>query len=152
MRPLLRHFLLAGLILSLPAGVCHAAEPIVVIESDMSETEQELLRSVLGDVEAPARSLAQARRRVEAAAKSARSVMRSLGYYDADIRAEVVESKAEAREINQDIEEAVRLPPQAVLYITTGPRFPSVDLAINFNDGPPGNAEAITVQMQLHAD
>lgn len=150
MRSLLRHSLLAGLLLSLPAGVSHAAEPIVVIESDMSAAEQELLRSVLGDVDAPARSLAQARRRVEAAAKSARSVMRSLGYYDADIRAEVVESKAEAREINQEIEDTVRRPPQAVLYVTTGPRFTYGDLEIDFTDGPPVNADEITEELRLN--
>lgn len=149
MRLSLRHSLLAGLMLSLPAALTHAAEPIVVIETDMSEAEQTLLRSVLGDVDAPARSLAQARRRVEAAAKSARSVMRSLGYYDADIRAEVIESKAEARDVNQEIEDSVRRPPQAVLYITTGERFTYGDLEIDFKDGLPVDAASITDELKL---
>ena len=48
----LRHLLLAGLMVSLPTSVALAAEPLVVIESDMSEDEQDLLRSVLGEVEA----------------------------------------------------------------------------------------------------
>ncbi len=151
MTRLLRHSLLAGFFLSLPASLVQAAEPIVVIESNMSETEQALLRSVLGEVDAPARSLAQARRRVEAASKSARSVMRSLGYYDAVIRAEVIETKAEARDINAEMDEAVRRPPQAVLYITTGTRFTFGDLNIDFKDGEPVNAADITEKLKLSA-
>jgi len=145
----LRHSLLAGLVLCVPAALTYAAEPIVVIETNMSEAEQELLRSVLGDVDAPARSLAQARRRVEAAAKSARSVMRSLGYYDADIRADVIESKAEARTVSEDIEETVRRPPQAVLYVKTGERYRYGDLKIDFKDGLPVDAVVLSDELKL---
>ena len=145
----LRFSLLAGLLLVLPAGLAQAAEPIVVIESDMTESEKDLLRSVLGEVEAPARSLAQARRRVEAAAKSARSVMRSLGYYEADIRAEVIESKSEARAVNGDTDKTVRRPPQAVLYIKTGKQFTYGNLVVAFKDGPPVNSASITDELKI---
>ena len=150
MRSLLRHSLLAGLFLCLPAGHAFAAEPIVVIDSDMTDEEKALLRSVLGDVDAPARSLAQARRRVQAAAKSARSVMRSIGYYEADIRAEVIESKAQARKVDGQIEEDVRRPPQAVLYIKKGQQFTYGEVKIDFKDGAPVNAAK--VNEDLNAD
>jgi len=144
MLPTLRHCLLAGLFLSLPAGFAYAAEPIVVIESDMSPAEKDLLRSVLGEVDAPARSLAQARRRVEAAAKSARSVMRSLGYYEVEIRAEVIETRAEARAVDNDSAVSVRRPPQAVLYVTTGEQFTYGNVDVVFKDGPPVDLSVIT--------
>ena len=144
MLPTLRHCLLAGLFLSLPAGFAYAAEPIVVIESDMSPAEKDLLRSVLGEVDAPARSLAQARRRVEAAAKSARSVMRSLGYYEVEIRAEVIETRAEARAVDNDSDVSVRRPPQAVLYVTTGEQFTYGNVDVVFKDGPPVDLSVIT--------
>ena len=151
MRSSLRHSLLAGLFLSLPIGFANAAEPIAVIESDMSEKEKDLLRSVLGEVDSPARSLAQARRRAEAAAKSARSVMRSLGYYDADIRVEVIESKAEARAASDEVDAPVRRPPQAVLYVTTGQQFTYGDLNIDFKDGLPVNADVILDELKLES-
>ena len=149
MRSSLRHSLLAGLFLSLPVGFANAAEPIAVIESDMSDKEKDLLRSVLGEVDAPARSLAQARRRAEAAAKSARSVMRSLGYYDADIRVEVIESIAEARAVSDNVDAPVRRPPQAVLYVTTGQQFTYGELNIDFKDGSPVNADVILDEFKL---
>lgn len=149
MRSVLRYSLLAGFCLSLPASLSVAAEPMVVIESDMSEDQKDFLRSVLGEVDAPARSLAQARRRAEAAAKSARSVMRSLGFYDAEIRAEVIESKAEARAVNEDIESTVRKPPQAVLYVKKGQQFTYGDLKIDYKDGPPVNADVIMEELLL---
>ncbi|WP_427454065.1 autotransporter assembly complex protein TamA [Litorimonas sp. WD9-15] len=126
----------------LASGAAVAAEPIVVIESDLPEAQSELLRDVLGDVEAPARSVAQARRRVVSAAKSARSVMRSQGYYDAKIVAEVIETKAEAREINAENEPLVddaeiRRPPQAILRIIGGEQFTYGTLNISFEDGEP---------------
>jgi len=149
----LRHSFLAGLFLSLPlsliASFTYAADPIVIIESDMSETEEDLLRSVLGEVDAPARSLAQARRRVEAAAKSSRSVMRSLGYYEADIRAEVIETKSEARAVNDDTDDAVRRPPQAVLYIKTGKQFTYGNLDVTYEDGPPVDPAVIKDAIEI---
>jgi len=149
----LRHSFLAGLFLGLPlsliASFTYAADPIVIIESDMSETEEELLRSVLGEVDAPARSLAQARRRVEAAAKSSRSVMRSLGYYEADIRAEVIETKSEARAVNDDTDDAVRRPPQAVLYIKTGKQFTYGNLDVTYEDGPPVDPAVIKDAIEI---
>jgi len=149
----LRHSFWAGLFLGLPlsliASFTYAADPIVIIESDMSETEQDLLRSVLGEVDAPARSLAQARRRVEAAAKSSRSVMRSLGYYEADIRAEVIETKSEARAVNDNTDDAVRRPPQAVLYIKTGKQFTYGNLDVTYEDGPPVDPAVIKDTIEI---
>ena len=148
MRLYLRHSLLAVLFLTLPASFAHAADPIVAIESDMSSKEKDLLKSVLGEVDAPARSLAQARRRVEAAAKSARSVMRSLGYYDAEIRAEVIESKAKTRAGSNEAERAVRRPPEAVLYITKGQQFTYGTLDIDFKDGLPVNVDGLKDELK----
>lgn len=110
-----------------------AAEPLVRIETDMNADEEALLKSVLGDVEAPARSLAQARRRVEKGAESARSVLRSLGYYDAEIKAEVVEAKSDGE--TQD-GEGQRRSPRSVLRIKTGDRYVFADVAIRYTDPP----------------
>lgn len=145
----LRHLLMAGIAVTLCAASAKAAEPIVVIETDMSAEEQALLESVLGEVDAPARSLAQARRRVEAAAQSARSVMRSLGYYDADIRAEVIETRAEAKDFSETIDEVVRRPPQAVLYVTTGPQFTYGDLDIEYKGGAPAPDVTLNKELKL---
>lgn len=114
-----------------------AAQSIVIIKSDLNEDQKVLLRSVLGEVEAPARSLAQARRRGTAAAKSARSFMRSLGYYDAQISAEVIETKSDSAETE------TRRPPQAVLTIISGPRFTFGDVEIQFEDGEPQLAKVL---------
>jgi translocation and assembly module TamA len=115
-----------------------AAEPIVLIETNMKADEEDLLRSVLGEVEAPARSLAQARRRVEKAAESARTVLRSLGYYDAVIEAEVIETKTGPAS-NDGV--AVRRPPQAILRITSGERFKFGDVDVRFTNSLPDIAD-----------
>ncbi len=131
------------------APTSFAAQPIVVIESDMSEDQQALLHSVLGEVEAPARSLAQARRRAEAAAKSVRSVMRSLGYYDAEISAEVIEEKSDTRITEGKITSASRRPPQAVLRVKIGKRFTYGNVAIAYTDTMPDIREDVATQSLL---
>lgn len=94
----------------------YAAEPLAKIEGDLPAPLKDLLRDVLGEAEAPPRSLAQARRRVQKAAESAMSVMRSQGYYGAIIDARIIEAPS--------VEDtAQRTPPQGVLNIITGPLF-----------------------------
>ena len=157
MRSRLKHLMGAcALAAALGWTSAFAAEPIVVIESDMSEDQEDLLRSVLGEVEAPARSVAQARRRAEKAAEAARSVMRSQGYYDAQITAEVIETKAEARAENTEDDpkvedEDVRRPPQAVLKVVRGDPFTYGDLKIEFTDGPPDIEAEVRQELVLDA-
>jgi len=65
--------------------------PLANIEGDLPDNVKTLLMEVLGKVDNPARSLAQARRRVVKANESALSVMRSQGYYGAEIYSRVRE-------------------------------------------------------------
>lgn len=96
------------------AGIAAADEPLATIEGNLSPELSELLAATLGEAENPPRSLAQARRRVERAAKSAEDVMRSQGYYGAAIEGTIVET------IEDDTAIA---PPKPVLTIVPGPRF-----------------------------
>ena len=109
----------------------YAAEPLAKIEGDLPAPLKDLLRDVLGEAEAPPRSLAQARRRVKKAAESAMSVMRSQGYYGAIIDARIIE----APNITDDKDAAQRTPPQGVLKITTGPQFTLQNFTIAYDGG-----------------
>lgn len=139
-----------GCVIALGWASASAAEPIVVIEADLPEVQMDLLRNVLGEVEAPARSVAQARRRAVEAAESARSVLRSLGYYDAKITAEVIESLSEAKDVqfeNADI----RRPPQAILKIVAGQTFIFGEISIKFAGLQPDIADEVREQTGLKA-
>ena len=108
----------------------YAAEPLAKIEGDLPAPLKDLLRNVLGEAEAPPRSLAQARRRVKKAAESAMSVMRSQGYYSAIIDARIIEVPS----VKDDKNTVQRTPPQGVLNITTGPQFTLQNLTIAYDD------------------
>ena len=116
------------------ASNVYASEPLATIKGDLPEDVRILLNEVLGEVETPARSLAQARRRAVKAGESALSVMRSQGYYGADIDVRVTETPASA-------DATTRLPPQPTLTITPGPRFTVSSLDVVYTDAAPDIAQ-----------
>lgn len=83
------------------------AEPRARVDGDLPENLRERIESVIGDVDAPPANRFQARRRARAAADSALTVLRSEGYYGA--------------EVEDDVEG--ESPPVPVVRVTPGPLF-----------------------------
>ena len=131
-----RFAVLLGLLFSFLSMAAHAANPLVKIEGDVSSDIRELLIAVIGEAEAPARSVAQARRRAERASEQARSVMRSQGYYGAAIEARIDEPEIDAGK--------KRRSPQPVLFITAGTQFVFGSVDVNFTDQTPDVAKETT--------
>lgn len=104
----------------------------------MTPEVTELAIEVLGEVDAPPRSLAQARRRAERAVEQLRSVLRSQGYYAFEISAEFAsysspEANQTAKSISSDkkrTESALDLTP--ILKVKSGPQFTFSDVTIEF--------------------
>ncbi len=114
--------------------VACAQVPLATVEGEMPGELKNLISDVMGDVESPPRSLAQARRRVEKASEKATSVMRSQGYYSADIDARVIEAPAHA-------DASKRVPPRPVLTISPGQQFRIGALDVAYSGSPPDIAE-----------
>jgi translocation and assembly module TamA len=110
--------------------MAHANEPLAAIEGEMPKDLKTLLTEVLGKVESSPRSLAQARRRVIKAKESATSVLRSQGYYGADIDARVIEPPVSA-----DLSK--RRAHRPVLVISPGPQFKVSSIDIIFEGDAP---------------
>ncbi|WP_371395328.1 autotransporter assembly complex family protein [Fretibacter rubidus] len=119
-----------------------AQEPLATIKGDMTPEVRDLVLAVLGTVETPPRSLAQARRRAKGAAEQARSVMRSQGYYAAEITARVEEAVATNKESS-------RAAPEVILTIIPNSRFSFTDVSINYPDGPPDIATEVQSVINL---
>lgn len=139
---------LAIIVCSLAAGLIApgalAKEPLAAIEGDMSGELKELINDVMGQTQDPPRSLAQARRRVTKARESAMSVMRSQGYYGAEIEAKVVEPPAAA-----DADK--RRPPRPVLSIAPGRQFTIASLDVVYSDNVPDVAGEARRKINLSA-
>ena len=134
---MLRHIpfsFLLYVLFCLNAQLANAAEPLASIEGELPEALKTLVEDVIGEAEIAPRSLSQARRRVTKASESAMSVMRSQGYYGAEIDARVIESPASR-------DAATRTPPQPVLTITLGPQFTIGSVDIVYSDNPPDIAQ-----------
>lgn len=119
-----------------------ANEPIAEIEGQLEPVLKELILQVLGEVEAPPRSLAQARRRAETAAEQTTSVLRSQGYYGATINARVDEF-AEITDTQK------RRAPQPILSITPGTQFTFLAIDINYEGQAPDIADRVTDTLNL---
>lgn len=119
-----------GAAMACPGRMAYAASPLTGIEGEITPEIRELLLSVIGEAEEAPRSLAQARRRAEKAAEQARAVMRSQGYYGAEIKARIDEFTPES-------DDAARRPPKPVLLINSGPQFTFSGVSIAYQDGAP---------------
>ncbi|RKQ69657.1 autotransporter secretion outer membrane protein TamA [Litorimonas taeanensis] len=125
-----------GMGASLWAVQAQAATPLVKIEGELPSELRTLLAGVIGEAGAPPRSLAQARRRVEKAAEQGRIVMRSQGYYGAEIKARI-------EEFTSDGDTSVRKAPQPILVIKPGPQFTFGSVKILYDDNQPDVVDAV---------
>lgn len=119
-----------GAAISLPGELAYAAGPLVVIEGEVTPDMRALLGRVIGEAEDSPRSLAQARRRAQRGSEQARSVMRSQGYYGAQIKARIDEFAA-------DSDDDKRKPPKPVLVITLGPQFKFSTVSVAYKGTTP---------------
>lgn len=110
------------------SGTAFAAVPLATLEGEVPPDLKKLMTRVLGEVDAPPRSVAQARRRAQQAADKAVSVLRSQGYYGADVTARIDEPL-------QDGGSDTRRAPKPVLTVKPGPRFTvgAIDIAFDGN-------------------
>lgn len=116
--------------------------PLANIEGDLPDNVKTLLMEVLGKVDNPARSLAQARRRVVKANESALSVMRSQGYYGAEIYSRV-------REIPETDDSDARLILQPTLTIKPGSQFTLGNLDIVYSGATPDISREVVDKINL---
>lgn len=100
-----------------------AAEPRAIILSDASAELLEKLKQAAGTVETPAQSAYEARRRAETAAQYVTEVLRSEGYYGAEVIVGVSDAE----------------PAQATLQVNIGPRFLISNPQVIFEGTPPDN-------------
>lgn len=92
------------------------AEPRARVDGDLPEGLRERIETAIGDVEEAPSNRFQARRRARDAAESALAVLRSEGYYGA--------------EVEDDVEG--ESPPVPVISVTPGPRFLVSDPSIEW--------------------
>ena len=126
-----------GTAMSLLGTLAYADTPLAEVKGEITPDMRDLLAAVIGQAEDPPRSLAQARRRAEKAAEQALTVMRSQGYYGAEVKARIDEFTPEG-------DEGVRRPPKPILHITPGPQFTFKDVSINYADAAPDVAEQVS--------
>ncbi|WP_418152333.1 autotransporter assembly complex family protein [Litorimonas sp. RW-G-Af-16] len=117
-------------------SIAMADEPMVQIEGTASQSLRDTILSVLGPVDAAPRSMAQARRRAKEAAAQAESVLRSQGYYSADVIATV-------RERDTTKKSDKRNAPTPTLTINSGPQFLFSEISVKYADTSPSIAEDI---------
>lgn len=98
-----------------------AAEPRARVRGEMDGDLRERIERAVGEVDAPAANRFQARRRARDAAEDAVAVLRSEGYYGA--------------QVEDDIEGDA--PPTPVIRVTPGPRFAVADPRLEWIDPPP---------------
>lgn len=113
---------------ALPA---HAASPRAVVEGQLPQELRDQIVGAIGQTDRPMGSRFEARRRAREAGDDAVAVLRSEGYYAADVAPDVSEAE----------------PPQAFVRIQTGPRFvfaaPQVEWLTPQPDAPT-QAEALS--------
>jgi len=112
--------LLACLASSL-AEAAPAPQPKAVLQGEFDKTLKADLQRTIGEARAPPDSRIEARRRAREAATDALSLLRSEGYYDAGVVADVSESD----------------PPVALLKVTPGPRFTLKDPRVEWTGHAP---------------
>lgn len=134
--------LLCSVLFALNAQQAHAGETLASIEGKLPEDLKTLIVDVIGEAESSPRSLSQARRRAAKASESALTVMRSQGYYGAEIDAQVIEAPAGRGE-------AARIPPRPVLTITSGPQFTIGLVDVIYADAPPDIAQETINTIEL---
>ena len=109
----------------------------------MPDALSELTYSVIGEVDAAPRSIVQARRRAEQASEKANEVMRSRGYYGAQITARIVTEDERSPTEDDEI--------SPVLTIATGPQFLFDSPKIAYSSETPDISDESITKIQIKA-
>jgi translocation and assembly module TamA len=91
----------------LAAPAVRAAEPTAALEGTLDKSLRNDLARAIGEVKAAPQSRVEARRRARDSAADATALLRSEGYYEAEVKGEVTEAD----------------PPRASVTVVPGPRF-----------------------------
>jgi translocation and assembly module TamA len=119
--------------LCLAASGSAAAAPNARIEGVSDGALRGELEAAVGEARGPPASALEARRRANQAVKDATALLRSEGFYEAVVSAEVTQGPS----------------PAAVAHVTLGPRFLFADAAIDWSDGGPEAKVKAAVQSTL---
>lgn len=124
----LRYALAASAALTVVLGPALAlAEPKAAIDGVQDEDLRRLIVTAVGESKKPPQTVFEARRRAREAGEDAIAVLRSEGYYDY-----VVEADVRGGESDTD-----NAPPQPVVHVDPGPRSVLFDPAVQWVGNPP---------------
>jgi translocation and assembly module TamA len=100
--------------------------PRAQITGDMDSALRQEISQAVGETKTPPQNALDARRRARGAAADATALLRSEGYYDSQVDADITPGE----------------PPRPILRITPGPRFHIQDAAVDWVGDPPAQAAA----------
>jgi translocation and assembly module TamA len=109
------------------------AEPAAILKGDLDKGLRADLARAIGEVKAAPQSRVEARRRARDAGQAATALMRSEGYYEAEVSADVPEAD----------------PPRAVVTVAPGPRFLLAAPTIEWAGERPGPEAVKAAQASL---
>lgn len=110
-----------------------AAEPAAALRGNLDKALRADIARAIGDVKSAPQSGVEARRRAKDAATNATALLRSEGYYEADVTPDVSDAE----------------PPKAQVTVVPGPRFTLAAPRIEWVDGQPAPAAAAAADKAL---
>lgn len=119
----------AGAAAGIAAWLCTApllAAPRAVVEGTMEPSLRTAIIQAIGETRSGPQNALDARRRARQAASDAEALLRSEGYYEAEITADITAAE----------------PPLAVIKVVPGPRFQIADAIVDWVGAPPAAAAA----------
>ncbi|HEY2178160.1 MAG TPA: autotransporter assembly complex family protein [Caulobacteraceae bacterium] len=115
------------------SAAARAAEPTAALNGDLDKSLRGDIARAIGEVKAPPQSPVEARRRARDSAANATALLRSEGYYEAQVSADVTDAD----------------PPRAFVTVTPGPRFVLAVPAIEWVGAAPDAAAAAKARAAL---
>jgi translocation and assembly module TamA len=131
--PLQRTAFALVLCLTAVCAVSARAEPAAALQGDLDKALRSDIARAIGEVKAAPQSRVEARRRARDGADAATAFLRSEGYYEADVSADVTEAD----------------PPKAVVTVVAGPRFQLAAPVIEWTGEAPAPAAARAADQAL---
>jgi translocation and assembly module TamA len=131
--PLQRTALALVLCLTAFCAVSARAEPAAMLQGDLDKTLRTEIARAIGEAKAAPQSRVEARRRARDGADAATAFLRSEGYYEADVSADITEAD----------------PPKAVVMVVPGPRFQLAAPVIEWTGAAPEPAAARAADQAL---
>ncbi|MGE5502682.1 MAG: autotransporter assembly complex protein TamA [Ignavibacteriales bacterium] len=127
----LRYALAASAALIVVLGpACALAAPKAAVEGVQDDDLRRLIVTAIGETKMPAQTIFEARRRAREAGEDAIAVLRSEGYYDYVVEADVRGGDSDTS----------TTPPLPVVHIDPGPRSVLFEPAVQWVDAPPDDA------------